>query len=192
MEKSAIYASLFLQSGAPRGLTVFEFRSIGEGAELLMANYDAFLALSVELTAFKRVELQGTGQGELYFATLVRIVGPEMFEMLIGRYAEIVEQAAGNPEALQVAMRRRILGDQQLGPIARNLIKLWFCGIWYQLPIAWSQAYGPRPGDVTCMISPNAYVEGLMWTTIGAHPAGAKAQGYASWANPPRIPAVPG
>jgi len=31
-------------------------------------------------------------------------------------------------------------------------------------------------------------VEGLLWTAIGAHPAGAKAPGYGSWAEQPRIP----
>jgi hypothetical protein len=39
------------------------------------------------------------------------------------------------------------------------------------------------------VVSAASYTEGLLWPTIGANPNGAKAPGYASWAQPPRIPA---
>ncbi|WP_411075768.1 hypothetical protein [Streptomyces sp. cmx-4-7] len=35
------------------------------------------------------------------------------------------------------------------------------------------------------VVSPDAYTEGLLWRAIGAHPSGAKAPGYGSWASPP-------
>jgi hypothetical protein len=85
-------------------------------------------------------------------------------------------------------LRREIFGNQMLGPIARNIIKLWYVGIWYQLPRVWAEAHGSRPADVTRTVSPEAYVEGLLWPAIGAHPPGAKAPGYGSWASPPEIP----
>ncbi|NNH33825.1 hypothetical protein C9413_32005, partial [Rhizobium sp. SEMIA 4085] len=41
------------------------------------------------------------------------------------------------------------------------------------------------------VVSPDAYIEGLLWKAIGAHPAGAKGPGFGSWAFPPKIPDLP-
>jgi hypothetical protein len=93
-------------------------------------------------------------------------------------------------QELNRAFRAKILGDEKLGPIARNVIKLWFVGTWYQLPYNWTQKFGINENDKTFVVSPNAYIEGLLWPTIGAHPMGAKAPGYGTWSAPPDIPAV--
>ncbi len=84
-----------------------------------------------------------------------------------------------------------ILGDERLGDVARAVTKLWYSGTWFELPHAWTERYGPKPKDTTFVPSPDAYVEGLCGKAIGAHPAGAKAPGYGSWAAPPRIPSFP-
>ena len=84
-------------------------------------------------------------------------------------------------------LRRDIFGDSRLGPIARNVIKLWYVGIWYELPREWSDAYGQRERDTKFTVSPTAYTEGLLWPAMDANPPGAKAPGYASWTRPPRI-----
>ena len=85
-------------------------------------------------------------------------------------------------------LRRELYGDPRLGPVARNVIKLWYVGIWYELPSAWVEAYGAGPADVDTMVSGAAYAEGLLWVAIGANPPGAKAPGYGSWTGPPCIP----
>ena len=72
--------------------------------------------------------------------------------------------------------------------MARNLIKLWYVGIWYELPRAWIEAFGARAANITFMASAQAYTEGLLWPSIGANPPGAKAPGFASWVGPPQIP----
>jgi hypothetical protein len=97
----------------------------------------------------------------------------------------------GAPETRTERLRREIFGDEKLGPIACNIIKLWYVGIWYQLPPAWTDAFDARPNDVTFMVSASACPEGLLWAAIGAHPPGAKAPGFGSWAAPPQIPPVP-
>jgi hypothetical protein len=74
--------------------------------------------------------------------------------------------------------------------VARNIVKMWFVGIWYELPREWTEAFGARPGNVTFVVSGTAYTEGLLWPAIGANPPGAKAPGYGSWAFPPQIPAL--
>ncbi len=143
---------------------------------------DRFLAFSAEVTAFGVVELQGTGQPEAYLKTVDDVVGTALVDELLALHAE-------SPHTARDAhLRRTIFGDGKLGPIARNIVKLWYSGVWYELPTAWTETYGPAPKDVTFVVSPSSYVEGLLWTAIGAHPAGAKAPGYGSWAAPPRIP----
>jgi hypothetical protein len=149
-----------------------------------------FLELSSTLTGFSVFELQGTGQAEPYLSTVTDIAGAAILDELLEAYGRV--QAAANEGAadLDGQLRREILADEKLGPIARNIIKMWFVGIWYELPSAWREAFGVREEDVMHMVSPGAYTEGLLWPTIGANPNGAKAPGYASWALPPRIPTV--
>jgi hypothetical protein len=145
-----------------------------------------FLDLSVELTCFTRYELLGTGQADTYLKRAEKAAGPA-FNKLLERFAAL-PQGAGRDTAL----RRDILGDEEIGPVARAITKLWYIGIWYEMPRAWTEKYGAREANKTEMVSPAAYAEGLLWTAIGAHPPGAKAQGYASWIGPPSIPPFPG
>ena len=43
------------------------------------------------------------------------------------------------------------------------------------------------PYRITSTVTAASYQEGLLWPAIGANPPGAKAPGYGSWAQPPRI-----
>lgn len=148
---------------------------------------DKFLAFSAEITAFTTFELLGTGMADDYLAAVIDVVGEATFEELLRAWDRVRESGAASDENL----RRTIFGDEKLGPIARNIIKLWYIGTWYQLPYSWSQSFGAREKDVTFVVSPAAYVEGLLWPAIGSHPPGAKAPGYGSWANAPVIPDIP-
>lgn len=149
------------------------------------SSMEGFMALSRDLTAFSIFELRGTGQADAYLKAVTDVVGPEILDDLVRAHAAIDASDQAQREA---QIRRHILGDPRLGPIARNIIKLWFVGVWYQLPRAWAKAYGERPKDSTFAVSASAYTEGLLWKTIGANPPGAKSPGYGSWADPPRIP----
>lgn len=145
---------------------------------------DRFLAFSAEITAFTVFELQGTGQAEAYFATVTDVVGLGLMEKLLDAYERM---QCKTQEERDVCLRREIFGDEKLGPIARNIIKLWYVGIWYELPHAWIEAFGAREKNITYMVSATAYTEGLLWPAIGANPPGAKAPGYGSWIGPPQI-----
>ena len=150
----------------------------------MSARLDRFLAFSADVTAFTVFQLRGTGQAEPYLQTVVGVVGEPLVDELLARHASLPDgDRAGG-------LRREIFSDEQLGPIARNVVKLWFVGIWYELPAAWRETFGAHERDVTFTVSPTAYTEGLLWPTIGANPPGAKAPGYGSWAGPPRIPTV--
>lgn len=189
MNKTEFYAKLFTPSKNSADLTIANIQGDSEAEIYLRGVYNRFLAFSVEVTAFTQFDLTGTGQGEAYFATVIQVVGYEVLEQVLNTFDSIVNQAKGQSVSVcHDLLRRRLFGDEKLGPVARNIVKLWFTGNWYQLPRDWSEKFGPAPKDVTFTVSSNAYVEGLLWTTIGAHPAGAKAQGYGSWAYPPQIP----
>jgi hypothetical protein len=148
--------------------------------------FDDFLSLSVVLTGYSRFRLLGTGQAQLYFSTLTDVVGDDAVTALLQAFRRVHDTAV-NDAAVEPLLRAEILSDEKLGPIARNTIKLWFVGVWYQLPPEWRNAYGIREKDVTFVPTPAAYVEGLLWPTIDANPSGAKGPGYGTWALPPRI-----
>lgn len=148
-----------------------------------------FLELSRDLTAFSRFDLLGTGLAELYLQTLDDVLGAGLTNDLLSRHQAL--QLIPDRNVRKQALRVTILGDERLGDVARALTKLWYSGTWFELPHGWSERYGPQPKDTTFVVSPNAYVEGLLWKAIGAHPAGAKAPGYGSWKTPPVIPSIP-
>jgi len=145
-----------------------------------------FLALSSELACFTVFELLGTGQAAAYLATTEKVVGAALLQELLTSYAKLKDTPL---PARSTRICQEIMGNEKLGPIARNIIKLWYAGVWYELPIAWTDKYGALENNVSFTVSPASYTEGLLWTAIGANPSGAKAPGYGSWAQPPQIPA---
>jgi hypothetical protein len=143
-----------------------------------------FLELSSELTCFTVFELYGTGQAAAYLAAVEKVVGAALLKSLLMEWSKIRALPGGRVEEL----RKRILGDERFGPVARNIIKLWYSGIWYELPSEWIERFGATTANAAFIPSPTAYTEALMWVAIGSHPPGAKAPGYGSWADPPIFP----
>ena len=147
----------------------------------------AFLGLSATLTGYSRFRLLGTGQAALYLAATRDAVGDDVLSELLATFAAVHDDAGGDEQALDRGLRARILSDDKLGPIARNVIKMWFVGTWYQLPQEWRDVHAALKPDTTHVVTPASYTEGLLWPTIGANPPGAKGQGYASWVDPPAV-----
>jgi hypothetical protein len=143
-----------------------------------------FLDFSAEVTAFCTLDLYGTGQAESYLSTVVTVAGSKALTELLDAYERIPQT---DPKARSQRLYQDVFSSEKLGPIARNVIKLWYAGVWYKLPPEWTETFGAREGDVTFVVSPASYTEGLLWRAIGANPPGAKAPGYGSWAAPPRI-----
>lgn len=141
---------------------------------------DVFLELSQLLTGFGRVELLGTGMADAYLETLDTVLPAGLLDEILAAFARL-PPGAGR----EAAVASEILGYAKLGPVARNLILLWYCGTWTPLPDAWRAAYGASPLDVKRVVSGQAYQAGLQWTAAKAHPAGARQQGFASWAAAP-------
>jgi hypothetical protein len=143
-----------------------------------------FLDFSAEVTAFSTLDLYGTGQAEPYLSTVVHVVGERTVSELLDAYSRVPQ---ADPQERARLLYQDVFSSEKLGPVARNVIKLWYAGVWYKLPQEWTETFGAREADVTFVVSPAAYAEGLLWRTIGANPPGAKAPGYGSWATKPRI-----
>jgi hypothetical protein len=126
----------------------------------------------------------GGGLGASVDLTAIPLEGP------VAAFAETQAAKGGEAASLDREIRVTILGDEMLGPVARNLIKLWYVGSWYQMPSDWRETHGGAESDCDFVVSPAAYTEGLLWPAIGANPQGAKPHGYGMWALPPRIKAV--
>ncbi|MET7683171.1 hypothetical protein [Streptomyces sp. NPDC005423] len=160
-------------------------------------SFERFLLLSVDLTAFEETDLLGTGMAHKYLAKVRAACGDEVVAALLDAHRAARADAAGSAgsharapldrDLFDRALRHRILSDDRLGPVARNVIKLWYAGLWYALPPEWIDRYGAQTAAGTSTVTPAAYQEGLLWRAIGANPPGAKAPGYGSWAQPPRI-----
>lgn len=156
---------------------------------MILAMYQTFINLSAELCGFSDFTLKGTGYAKKYFETLLSVIGEKTVGDLLGEYDSIAQQTDLDSDQRGDLLRARILSDERLGPIARNIIKLWYVSTWYELPLWWRDKFGPCVNDGTYIVSPYAYPEGLLWVAVGAHPAGAKAPGYGTWTTAPEIPA---
>lgn len=139
-----------------------------------------FLELSVYLTGFDRIPLLSTAMLEVYLEQLVTIVPIDLLDRLLALVAELPI----DPTQRNTAVETHILQDQDLGPVARNIIVMWYCGSWAKLPDDWSAIHGRAALDYNRVISAAAYLTGLQWSVVGAHPAGGQPQGFAAWALP--------
>jgi hypothetical protein len=144
---------------------------------------DDFLSLSGALTGFSVAQLQGTGMAQTYLDELVAIVGDDHLVALT-RAGSLAQRW---PDDVDDQLRLQVMDDPDLGPIARNLIVLWYTGAWAQLPVDWRERNGASSLDGDRLLSAQSWTEGLMWPAIGAHPTGAKAPGFASWVGPPTV-----
>ena len=161
-------------------------RPAGERAEA-QRRHDTvrhFLELSAALTGYDTAELQGTGMVEAYLDFTWRAVGSRVIGELLTAWCDLQKGSGGAPT--ERSLRAAILASPRLGPVARNVVVLWYLGQWNQLPADWRDRHGADAVDQNGIISPEAYVQGLVWDAIGTHPQGAKQPGYGSWALPPK------
>jgi hypothetical protein len=147
---------------------------------------DRFVELSSLLTGYGRVELNGTGLTGLYLQTLDAVLPAGVVDELLDAFGRLptgaLNAATGGRDA---AAGAAILDNLKLGPVARNVILLWYCGTWTALSEAWRAAYGASPLDTSRVVSAQAYQGALQWAAAGAHPAGARQQGFGAWSAAP-------
>ena len=137
---------------------------------------DQFVNLSRALTGYDKVELLGTGMAEPYYQTITGIYQESVLRLLFEAKAIFEVYGEGHPD-FEAQVRQRILRDIVFGQMAKNIIQLWYMG---------SYTNYNDPAQTTYIISPDAYVNSLIWQAAGSHPAGAKYPGYGSWSLEPQ------
>lgn len=144
-----------------------------------------FLRLSEIVTGYTQVQLLSTGMTGAYYDELLKVIGSREAGKLFGAARRVEAEPHGFDEDFLAAFRKEILDSDRFGPVARNVIVMWYLGQWAQLPRQWRNDYGATSLDYDRVISAKAYREGLVWPAGGAHPMGAKMPGHGSWATPP-------
>ncbi|HYV94028.1 MAG TPA: hypothetical protein VE978_19785 [Chitinophagales bacterium] len=130
---------------------------------------DIFLKISVYLTGFSEIELLGTGMLETYFNVMLNKNSIATIESFLSEAAGILKQNRDNPGKLNEEILNKLMPDSLYNGLAKNIITMWYMGNW-----------------VNDVISPQSYVQGLIWNTAEAHPPGARQPGYGSWNKAPK------
>lgn len=140
-----------------------EQHSIGE---------EIFLRISVHLTGFERVDLQATGMLEAYYKKTLdeslKTNDGAMLQSFLTEAEKILDNHAGNDKSIANEIGANLIPYAKFNTLIKNIITLWYTGNW--------------GSDV---LSPNSYVQGLIWDVAESHPPGAKQPGYGSWAVKP-------
>lgn len=144
-----------------------------------------FVAMSAALTGYDDAELWGTGMVQTYLTFAVNAVGARVVGDLLSAWNDLAIAEGPNPP--EHLMREMLLAPAEIGPVARNVVVMWYLGQWNQMPADWRDRHGANVADQNCVVSPDAYAQGLVWKAIGTHPQGAKMPGYGSWALPPSL-----
>lgn len=164
-----------------------------------------FVKFSATVTGFSEFDLWGTGQAEAYYETVVSQEGPDAIHTVISSDPSV---APADPVVKSIIKLWYVgvwYGPELAGRVD---VAAWTApgrsGAKPAIPDdsqpeeSWpgqaalaqhhageDHAHGRNGRTPPFVVSPDAYTEGLLWRAIGAHPSGAKAPGYGSWASPP-------
>jgi len=150
---------------------------------------ETFRKMSATLTGFSEADIQGTGLTDAYAEAIQHNLTEALYVELLTLFTTI-EAETKTPEALNQQLRHQVFASPKFGPMARNIMMLWYTGTWSSMPTDWVTTYGPIGSNQSCIISSQSYLNGLVWDAVGAHPMGGKQEGFASWSfDPPNYPA---
>jgi hypothetical protein len=140
----------------------------------------SFIELSAALTGVAPVLLQSTGMTPAYLRKVESVVPSRLLQRLFDTFSRASEKENSAEGDLGA-----ILNDPDLGPVARAITVLWYCGAWSELPRAWRARNGAVSGETTGVVSSAPSQAGLQPTLVGAQPAGARQQGVGAWSTGP-------
>jgi hypothetical protein len=138
-----------------------------------------FIGISSYLTGFEVIDLAGTGMAPTYLATVEKETSSDILVPFFETTERILRTGAGDSSAINAMIAADLFPVSRYGGLAQNIIFMWYTGQWAPTVSAATNLEQVRN------ISPEAYVQGLVWTAADTHPPGAKQPGYGSWASPP-------
>jgi hypothetical protein len=138
---------------------------------------DTFVNLSVILTGYPKSKIQPQNDtqklSEAYFAVVNKEVPPALLEELNSAFLSL------NP-ATETNVQSQIVNTNHLGPGVKNILKMWYLGAWYSL----NTSATPSLED-SYIVSSIAYKNGLVWSTMNAHPMGYSEENFGYWNTAP-------
>lgn len=138
-----------------------------------------FLRISSCLTGFGVTELEATGMAEKYLSVVVQETPADTLAQFFKQSEAILQAGEGNPDAIAPLIAANLFPPSCFGGLAQNIVFMWYSGQWQPA------VESAKSLQTAQNISPDAYVQGLVWTAADTHPPGAKQPGYGSWAMPP-------
>lgn len=139
---------------------------------------DAQLARFVEassiILALSAYTLYGSGMAY----TLCRYFRQRLGDASFRRWLDRAQALPPAGPALDEAMEA-LLSCPEFGPPTRSVMIAWYTGNYQDTT---------TPGASSQVISAETYQAGLVWPLVGAHPPGAKQQGWDSWSRAPVLP----
>ena len=139
-----------------------------------------FLRTSACLTGFDVAELQATGMAETYLSVVTQATPADVLTQFFKEAEKILQAGEVNPAAIDSMIAASLFPLSCFGGLAQNIVFMWYTG-------QWQPTVDAKNVDLETVrnISPEAYVQGLVWAAAETHPPGAKQPGYGSWAKPP-------
>ncbi|GGT05106.1 hypothetical protein [Streptomyces griseoviridis] len=163
-----------------------------------------FVKFSATVTGFSEFDLWGTGQAEGYYKTVLNQEGPDALQKAMASHPHTVPADPVVNSIIKLWYVGVWYGPELVGRVD---VAAWTApgrsgakpavpdysrpegtrslAVSGQHQAGEDPAHGGQERKPLFVVSPDAYTEGLLWRAIGAHPSGAKAPGYGSWANPP-------
>jgi hypothetical protein len=127
----------------------------------------SFLSLSTVLTGVDLADDLGTA----FFAAARRKLEPKL-SALLSRYDAVREKSAARPSDDDI---KALLNDAELGPVARQIMLLWYVGGFETPEHNWE------------VETADHFYRALVWEAIGAH-APSNSNGYfGHWRYPPEM-----
>lgn len=153
-----------------------------------------FVNLSAVLTGYQPSDLYDDFDPEPvaieYLAMLKSKVDAATVTNLITTFANINAQATPlTTESEFIAeIQMQIINDAQMGPVALNIVRMWYLSIWYEM----NQPQPITGFSAGTVVSMNAYTKGLAWDAGQAHAMGYSEMHFGYWeTEPPPLPLPP-
>ncbi len=141
---------------------------------------DLFLEISAHLTGFNIAELKATGMATEYLSVITKESSPQILAAFFAEVLKILKSGAGDQDSINTMIAADLFPKGNFNGLAQNLIFMWYTGKWFPITEAANANL-----ETVRNISPQAYVQGLVWAAADTHPPGAKQPGYGSWAAVP-------
>lgn len=133
---------------------------------------DDFIAMSSALTGTQELDRRIAGQ---YLDRISQDTEGGKLDDLLRVFREIIQATGGDTTE---AIRQRIMNDDALGPLAQQIIVLWYTSALHSQDDKGNHQFD-FPAD------PNQYFSGLVWGAIRAHPLGLSGGYFGHWKYPP-------